>query len=86
MIALIYCLEKISRSQCRERKTTESLVTSLSLKYAAGSPGKERLLEFSKLLEFSDRRNLYWEKTFKILIDDSVKYRSVHKVKKTTQY
>ena len=48
MTALIYCLEKISRSQCTERKTRESLVTSHSLKYAFGSPGKHRLLEFAE--------------------------------------
>ena len=37
MTALIYHLEKISRSRCRERKMKESLGTSNSLKYAAGS-------------------------------------------------
>lgn len=43
--ALIYWLEKMSGSQCRERTTRESSVTSLSFKYASGSPGKQRLLE-----------------------------------------
>ena len=69
MTALIYHLEKISRSRCRERKMRESLVTSNSLKHAAGSSEAKAARTCGA---DNQRENICTERKLKILTGDSV--------------